>query len=394
MKLCFFSLNRLAFVGGAEKYILQVSRELKRQGHEVFYLGDCRPLLAINIIAGLFSKVSSAVSTLQDLVKLPALPSFPVDSINYLTPVSLSLKAFVPFSSRREKTTYLLRSCQSVLVKNELLDMFVFSFLTMFNREIKPSLMVFSSFLYPSDSWRGKLHNFFYSSFLYRLLLKRYARIIVSNSADVSILKSNYKISADAISLVPYGLSPEEFKEIGLYHEDKDKFKILFVGRLEEQKGIDILIDVIRRLLAGELGEGLRFTIIGDGPWRDLVVQLSHEFPQVRYLGEIPHAQVIQEYYCHDLLLVPSRWETFSYVTLEAQFCGLPVIAFDIPGPQDIIEKGKTGTLVPAGEIFSFLEAVEDYVKIGFGATQRNYIIQHSQEFFSLGKTSAALLKL
>lgn len=55
-----------------------------------------------------------------------------------------------------------------------------------------------------------------------------------------------------------------------------------------------------------------------------------------------------------DVLLVPSLRETFSLITLEAQACGLPVIASKIPGPEDIVLDGRTGWLVePTAQAFA-----------------------------------------
>jgi glycosyltransferase involved in cell wall biosynthesis len=58
------------------------------------------------------------------------------------------------------------------------------------------------------------------------------------------------------------------------------------------------------------------------------------------------------------VLVLPSRWETLSYVCLEAQSCGVPVIATNIPGPNSIIKHGKTGFLIRPEESISLANAI------------------------------------
>ena len=88
---------------------------------------------------------------------------------------------------------------------------------------------------------------------------------------------------------------------------------------------------------------------------------------------------------------MPSRWECFPYVCLEAQACGLPVVAFDIPGPRDIIERGCTGALVLLGDTQKFQEAILGYYSLktknyGKYVQMRCSIQERTQHKFSLEK--------
>ncbi len=395
MKIVFFSLNRLAFTGGAEKYILEVSRVFKKKGHEVYYLGDCRPLLLPNVLAGLITGVKNLRGVWQEFKDLWLAPSFPAEALSFLTPQRLALSSFFPLTPSRKKTRDQLKNSDLIFVKNEILDVLAFWWLSLFLGKSKTVLLAFSSFNYPSKTRRGYLHNLVYLSPFYVWLVRSFSFVVVSNQADVTLLETKFGLPNNTISLIHYGLNPDD---IAIYQppfppdQVLRKTMVLFVGRLEEQKGIDILIDVIRRINRSEISNKVEFTIIGDGPERERIERFAKEEKNLNYLGEIPRSEVIKNYFRHDLLLVPSRWETFSYVTLEAQFCGLPVVAFNIPGPQDIIEDGITGRLVKPGDLDGLVGAVEDYVCHGISRDEREQIRQRVQEKFSIEKTAAALL--
>jgi glycosyltransferase involved in cell wall biosynthesis len=391
LKICFFSLNRLAFPGGAEKYIIEVGQELKRQKHQVFYLGDCRPLLTLNVLAGFFLGVASFKKTLAGLSDLKSLPSFPKEARGAIEPRKLKLISFLPFSSDRKKTKEFLNQTDLILVKNELLDMIGF-FLLGPIRGSKKALLVFSSLSYPSKSLRGKVHNFFYTNWFYRFLTKSFDHLIVSNSSDAHFLKRKFKIDQKRVKYIPYGLVPKDFSFEPV--PDPKHFRLLFVGRLEEQKGVDYLVKIIKNLSQEEFFKKLKITLIGDGPERKRIKALANDFPNVSWLGLLPRAGVKKAYNRHDLLLVTSRWETFSYVTLEAQFCGLPVISFDIPGPADILKTNKETRFAPLGDLQKYRQLIKNAFLKKASPQERKRIRAKAIKNFSVAKTAQHLLTL
>ena len=86
---------------------------------------------------------------------------------------------------------------------------------------------------------------------------------------------------------------------------------------------------------------------MGDGPAKK---QLEIALPEATFLGWAEHTSLPNLYRQADLLLLPSRFDTFGCVVLEAMSCGLPVVAYNSKGPRDIIKHGKTGYLVEDGE--------------------------------------------
>jgi len=108
------------------------------------------------------------------------------------------------------------------------------------------------------------------------------------------------------------------------------KRKLLFLGRLEEQKGFDLLPACITHLLA-TTGHPVELHIVGDGSLRDSAVRLAAHFPDSVYFhGPIANASVLIPAF--DLLLAPSRYEGMPLVALEALHSGVPAIVSDGPG--------------------------------------------------------------
>jgi glycosyltransferase involved in cell wall biosynthesis len=116
---------------------------------------------------------------------------------------------------------------------------------------------------------------------------------------------------------------------------------MLFSGRLSEEKGISELPGLFRRVK--EEIPGLRFVVAGTGPAED---DLRNALPEALFLGWVNHDELPEIYSSADLLVLPSRFDTFSCAVLESISCGLPVIAYDTKGPKDILQGHAGGFLV------------------------------------------------
>jgi glycosyltransferase involved in cell wall biosynthesis len=116
---------------------------------------------------------------------------------------------------------------------------------------------------------------------------------------------------------------------------------ILFAGRLSREKGIFELPDIFRN--ARTRVPGLKMLIAGTGPSEN---ELKKTFPEAEYTGWVNHDRLPEIYHSADLLILPSRFDTFSCVVIEAFSCGLPVIAYNTKGPKDIIQDSVNGFLI------------------------------------------------
>ncbi|MBN1939560.1 MAG: glycosyltransferase [Candidatus Aminicenantes bacterium] len=119
---------------------------------------------------------------------------------------------------------------------------------------------------------------------------------------------------------------------------------ILFVGRLEWMKGVDILL----RALAGMRKTDVRLQVVGDGTLRQSLENLAAELgigERTEFLGLRSEVGPLMDR--ADCLALPSRWEGLPMVVLEAMSRGLPVVASSVGGVPEIITQGVSGWLVP-----------------------------------------------
>jgi glycosyltransferase involved in cell wall biosynthesis len=145
---------------------------------------------------------------------------------------------------------------------------------------------------------------------------------------------------------------------------------------------------------------GRRFTlvIVGDGSERERLLKLARiEAPgRVRFAGQVPREALFQYYSAADLFVFPGINESLGMVYLEAQSCGLPVVAFDNAGTPEAIQNGRTGLLVPFGDHERFTAAVDRLVtdsdlRRQWGANARAHIRKYHDLDINYGKMEEVL---
>ncbi len=120
--------------------------------------------------------------------------------------------------------------------------------------------------------------------------------------------------------------------------DDEDPIHLLFVGRLDYQKGFDILLDIMSRL--GD--KPILLTVVGDAV---ISGEKPPSRPNINYLGWRAAEEVAHQMRSADLLIMPSRWEGFPMVLLEAMSHGLPALASRCSSMPEVIRHGKNGYL-------------------------------------------------
>ncbi len=168
------------------------------------------------------------------------------------------------------------------------------------------------------------------------------------------------------VRVIPYTLGfADDARPPQVTRGTRQEFRIVFVGRLVERKGVTHLIEAVRRLPV-ELRPHL--TVIGEGPERQALeaqVQVAGLERRVAILGRIPDESLREAYAGSDVMVLPSildsRGDTegLGVVLLEAMSYGIPVVASDIGGITDIIESGKSGLLVPPADPERLAQALE-----------------------------------
>lgn len=120
---------------------------------------------------------------------------------------------------------------------------------------------------------------------------------------------------------------------------------LLFAGRLSAEKGVLDLPGILAKVR--EQHPGVRMVLAGTGPAEP---ELRELMPDACFLGWVDANALAEVYSSADLLLLPSRFDTFGCVVLEALSCGLPVAAYDTKGPRDILKHQVTGLLSHTAE--------------------------------------------
>lgn len=169
-------------------------------------------------------------------------------------------------------------------------------------------------------------------------------------------LEHYYQADPDRIEIVPPGVdhayfSPGNQAGARWALEVDDRPLLLFVGRIQPLKGVDVAV----RTLAALERDDARLWIVGgaSGQGGDAEVARVHELidelgvaDRVDFIPPQPHHLLSTYYRAADVCLVPSRSESFGLVALEAAACGIPVVASAVGGLLTLVEHGHTGFLV------------------------------------------------
>lgn len=177
------------------------------------------------------------------------------------------------------------------------------------------------------------------------------SKIIVTSKSMLNEITNTFKIPNDKISIIPNGIDTSEFniqvnpfeikRNIGI---GEDKKLVLFVGRITSQKGVTYLIQAVPKILASH--PDARFVIVGDGWELGTIKNMIYSMglgEYVKTLGFLPDHTVKSLMKAADVMVVPSIYEPFGIVALEAMASGTPLVASDVGGLSELVEHGKTG---------------------------------------------------
>jgi D-inositol-3-phosphate glycosyltransferase len=184
-------------------------------------------------------------------------------------------------------------------------------------------------------------------------------RIVAANVVERAHLVWYYGASADRVAVIPCGVDTELFQPMARTTA-KDLLELgpepllLYVGRLQPIKGLETLLQAMARL-----EDSTRLLIIGgdqDEPDNAHAAHLRERVAalglaaRVRFLGTQPQRRLRLFYAAAEATVMPSSYESFGMVALEAMACGCPVVASRVGGLTTTIRDGVTGHLVPEGD--------------------------------------------
>lgn len=325
--------------GGTERVVVNLANSFRRHGHDV-------KVVSVNTVSG------NAFYTLDESVQLIHL-GITLER-NVLKRVSLGFRNTV----RRLKSILPDEPC--ILMGTDPITCYALALL-------QPK--------YPQHRYIACEHMGLSIAKKYSLLARKclYGRmdaIVTLTSRDKQALVDG-KVPHKRIAVIPNELSffPNESC-------DYNSKQILTVGKFDNQKGYDLLLDYMIPLLSHY--PDWKLVLVGQGEWRNMLqkriddAQLSHQ------IALHPPTKDIESYYlASSIYVMTSRYEGFPMVLLEARACGLPVVSVDCPsGPADILHEND-GILVPMNDAVAFCSGLE---KLMQNEAFRKYLGQNAKK--------------
>jgi D-inositol-3-phosphate glycosyltransferase len=202
-----------------------------------------------------------------------------------------------------------------------------------------------------------------------RRLVHAVDRIVAATEHERRLLRQIYRVPPTRVEVIPLGVDLERFqprdratarRALGV---GTDERILLAIGRIQPLKGLDILI----RALADMTDRtGVRLLVIGgDDRAQPEIARLRATADEVgvadavAFVGPVPHGDLPVYYNAADLVVVPSFYESFGLVAVEAMASGVPVVASRVGGLASTVADGRTGYLIPWRCPEPFAEKIE-----------------------------------
>lgn len=231
-------------------------------------------------------------------------------------------------------------------------------------------------------------------------IFQRADALIVSTYAEREVVLEEYPKASEKIYLISPGIDHNIFKPLDKYKSrqklnlSRNKIYILFVGRIDPVKGIPSLITAVQKLLQSEpnLKSNLEVLLIGGDIsskkfWKQKEVKMIKDLIQkvnlsgnIRFLGSRSNTVLPYYYSACDIVVLPSVYESFGLVVLEAMACRACVVASKAGGPEYLIQDGKNGLLFDRENTAQLNRILKDLIhnpgkreKIGKNAVTRSF---------------------
>lgn len=234
--------------------------------------------------------------------------------------------------------------------------------------------------------------------------------VIASTPFEFDDLLEHYSASPERLCVSPPGVDHSVFRpgdrrsaraELGLGEERI----VLYVGRIQSHKGTQTAVETLAELPEYlEKGGGpVVLHIVGGASGTDgeeelercRAMVMAHGLEvRVRWFEPVPHATLVKHYQAADVVLMPSRSETFGLVAAEAQACGIPVVASNTGGLPYVVKASETGLLVDGHDPRSFAAALRAILDHPSFARRLSTEAETFSQRFSWDATARRMLEL
>ncbi|BAP61377.1 putative glycosyl transferase [Methanococcus maripaludis KA1] len=227
-------------------------------------------------------------------------------------------------------------------------------------------------------TWKSKFLKFFES------FLQKWIKYDLEFTVDKKFIESK---NINTPIFIPNGVDVNRFDSISKSQNFEKKFKILFVGRLHPQKGLNVLIDTVNQIQTILRNKNCKVTIVGGGYEKDELLNKvnSKGLDDIfEFVGKKYGNELVLEYKSSNLFVLPSYYEGFPLVILEAWASKLPVLVTSVGENPEIIDENIDGWLVDPGNTEELIKKfklilsinTEELEKIGYAGyskVKKNY---------------------
>ncbi len=323
--------------GGIQIHILALSKWLRARGHEVSIGGCPGTLLNPNIDESFVSLDIDQVTQLEDFASEPK-----SRILRVVAAIRCALKLRRVLKARQIDLVHVHETAAAIVARIAVLGLSI------------PIVFTFHG------ATEGRLPEVARTS---RFACNKVIALSQRAANDLSRLGVPQK----KLRVVGLGIAPPptiaeaEWQNLRHSYLSNDaKYLVVTVGRLAVQKGIDLLVDVAKRVTARR--KDVHFVVVGDGPLRCELESMATEAgiqSRVTFVGysDQPHAYLRAA----DVFLLPSRWEALPISIVEAFRAGLPVIACDTGGVTELVTS-EVGVVVPVGDVDALTASVMQLV--------------------------------
>lgn len=344
-------VHNLYYMGGTTRAVTNTANLFSKQGHDVTIISTFRsqnePYFTLDNRVKVKSIIDYTKSDQQRLIHILFNRLnhyfYPIFKSKEIHPDEPGIKQFSRYIEKKLIKTIQNVNTDFLISTRATYNLLVAQYAPSHVRLIAQEHMVFS--MHPEklqDDIRKKYHKFDH----------------ITTLTEDDALDYKAFIQPEHVVAIP-NLLPQEYKSDPSIPKQK---VILSAGRFETEKGYDLLIQAIK-MIPDELA-GWEVHLYGQGNEKERLEQLISQNNLAHIIKLFPPTQNLHRVMNEaQLFVLPSRFEGFGMVIIEAMASGLPVIAFDCPvGPRNIIQNGINGILVEENNINQLATHLKDMI--------------------------------
>jgi len=361
---CPISDEHDAEIGGMNIYVLELSKELARKGYAIDIFTRSQDAKSPRIVE---------VAPLLRVIHLPAGEETPLPKKDLITYIPDFIDSFYEFM-KEDKQSYYAVSCHyylSGIIGMDIKKKFAIPFIITFH-----TLGLMKNLVARSEAERESIDRV--KSEL--LLVKEADLVVATSETDSEYIENLYNGDPEKIKILTPGVNLTLFQprsktdakaSIGASQDEK---LILFVGRIEPLKGIDVLLYSLKILLNKNPDLNVCVWIVGgdisadSDNWPaelkklDELRKVLDITTSVKFVGRKEQEELPAYYNAADLLVMPSHYESFGITAVEAMASGVPVITTDVTGVSNLIDKKHSILITSANNPIMLAEKIRNLV--------------------------------